>query len=711
MIWRLERADTPEAAGLNWARLRSPRPVQCIRTAGTNTSSLAAGLLLRAGRILTVAAVLIVGSVHGAAAAKPMRLEWLRVGEVLPRGWLLEQIRMDATNGYGPVLGKLFDGCDINAFDCRAKKELPPNKLSSGEVWWNGETTGNWLDGLIRTAYLSGDEAAKRKVDDIVARVLAMQEEDGYLGTYPPRVRYEQPVASNNGELWSQACLFRGLLAYSEFTGRKDVFEVVQRAAKLMMSKYGPDKPYWSPDSVQPGGGPGHDLMFVDVCEWLYRATGDGSYLDFARFLYDGYSSLPKCREYDNQLSHLANLSELFSGHGAHVMEHLRVPLFLYYATGDEKYHAAADNVFPKTFRHLSAGGACIGDESIRKRLGNPNIGCEYCTMLELLNSLQSGVQKTGQAALADRIEVLTFNAAEGARLRDGRAIEYLTRDNQSEISRKAAGGRFKLSPTHDDVAVCCPVTALKFFPYFVQGLWMKTEGGKGLAAVAYAPSEVRTTINGVQVRIRSETVYPFEDEVRMTVAPEKPVACSITLRVPEWARKVSIKASGARQAEDAGWRILSKEWKAGDRIVIRFEPEVERMVMPQGEVYWRRGPLVYGLPIPGEGRATRTYPIAGFADYDYTPKEGAFWDYSVEAQGGSVRFIRTQPRGNPWETAPVRLKGNLVNGKTGRDEAVEMVPMGVTLLRRVTFPIVTRAALSTGGRAKKRFPMCSLHP
>ena len=180
-----------------------------------------------------------------------------------PRGWLLEQIRMDATNGYGRVLDKLTERIEPTVFDTVRKTELA--KPKHGEVWWNGETTGNWLDGLIRTAYLSGDAAARRQADELVARILAMQEPDGYLGTYPKALRDEQPVTAKNGELWSQTCLFRGLLAYHELTGRRDVLDAVQRAAKLTISKYSAARPYWQEGSVGGGGGPGHDLMFEIV--------------------------------------------------------------------------------------------------------------------------------------------------------------------------------------------------------------------------------------------------------------------------------------------------------------------------------------------------------------------------------------------------------------------------------------------------------------
>ncbi len=494
-------------------------------------------------------------------------------------------------------------------------------------------------------------------------------------------------MTAKNGELWSQTCLFRGLLAYHELTGRRDVLDAVGRAAKLMLSQYSPARPYWKEGSVGGGGGPGHDLMFVDICEWLYRLTGDKSYVVFAQFLYDGYSELVDLREFDIQVRRLSDMSQLFAGHGAHVMEHLRVPLFVRYATGDEKYRVAAENIFPKTARHLSAGGACISDEGVGQRPGSPYIGCEYCTMLELLHSLQSGVEKAGRASLGDWIEVLAFNAAEGARQRDGRAIQYCTVDNQFSAAVKDVHRRGKLSPTHEDVAVCCPVTALKFFPYFVNELWMKTAAGDGLVAVSYAPNDLMTKINGVNVRIQTETSYPFEDEVRMLVTPEKPLMCSIRLRVPGWAGGMKIVAPGASVIETAGWRVVTKEWNAGDRITLSFQPEIERKTMANGESYLQRGPLVYALPLAAESKQIKTYPVASFGDFELTPLTGSQWNYALEEQGGAFGFTRTAAQGNPWTTSPVRLKGNLINIKSGQSESVELVPMGASLLRRVAFP------------------------
>lgn len=250
-------------------------------------------------------------------------------------------------------------------------------------------------------------------------------------------------------------------------------------------------------------------------------------------------------------------------------------------------------------------------------------------------------------------------------------------------------GARFKLSPTHEDVAVCCPVTALKFFPYLVAGLWMKEADGSGLVAVAYAPSAVRTQLGGAAVTVETDTLYPFDDEVRMTVRAEAPARFSLRLRAPVWPGAMTVDAPGAEVRAEDGWRVVTKEWRTGDRVTLRFAPEIARKTPATGGgAYWQRGPLVYVLPIAPQRTKTKEYPVAGFADWDVTPAPGAFWDYAVNKSCGRFDFERAAPPGSadPWAASPIALVGTLVNRKSGMPEAVRLVPMGASLLRHTVF-------------------------
>ncbi len=618
------------------------------------------------------------------AAEQPeARFAPLKIGEVQPRGWLQVQLEQDITTGYYPHLPELTSYVTIETFNAAAKASM--YKPPIGGVWWSGEQTGCWLDGYVRAAWLSGNEAAIQAVDALVKKVLSFQEPDGYLGVYDKDSRYEQPIGFVNGDLWAQATLFRGLLAYYELTGHREVLEAVEKAAKLSMSQYGESKPFWR--ERIPRGGPPHSLMFVDICEWLYRLTKDSAYVDFAQFLYDSYNRPEDVFEYDCLLRNLSDEDKLFNGHGVHVMEHVRVPYFLYYTTGDEKY-SPISNYPMKIERHLNAGGAVVCDEDILQRLAGPEIGCEFCTMQELEHSMQSVFQKTGLALAGDWIERVAFNAVQGARMKDGRAIAYLSSDNQPEASvARGHGGRFKFSPTHEDVALCCVNWAGRFYPYYVDGMWVKTADGSGLAVCTYGPSVLNTDLNGTAVTVEQNTIYPFEDQVEFVVSPDKPLSFPVYFRNPGWSEQTEVVAAGAAVSRENGFIRVEKKWQPGDRVRLVFDAKVVPHKLAGGSQYWTRGPLTYALPIPSRARSIKAYAETGFDDFDIVPSADAVPEYALSEETAIFKFHRgATDAARPWEQCGLKLEGHLFNLSDNRAEAVELVPEGTTLLRQTAF-------------------------
>jgi len=619
--------------------------------------------------------------------------KFFSVGEVLPQGWLNVQIQQDAASGYARYLPQLTDRCHLDVFDVTDRDSMKSGKAGGekGYIWWDGETTGNWFDGFIRTAYLSGDPEAMREADRAVEMILGFQESDGYLGTYPKNIRYESPLGNinrNNGELWSQACLYRGLIAYYELTGKQHVLEAVEKATRLTISMYHPDRPYWSEAVGQTG--PGHNMMFIDVCEGLFRITGKKVYLDFMRFMYDSWNDVgdKTASETDQLLRNLAKPDLLLNIHGAHVMEHIRAPYALYYSD-HKKYEVAYNNWFPKVEKHLAPGGACISDEHIRQRLGSPDIGAEYCAMFELMYSLQSAIEKSGNPLYGDMIEKLAFNAAQGARLKNGKGIQYLTRDNQKEILSKQHGRKkYIFSPTHDQAAVCCTPNSIRFYPYYVSNMWMRTADERGIAAITYGPSVLSTEVNGINVEILESTNYPFEERILFTVNPEEPFTFPILFREPQWAENTRIDAAGAEIERQNGFIRITKQWEQGDQVELVFGAEIEKHKSFQEELYFSRGPLVYSLGFEAELTSTRSYPVEGFYDMDAKPVEGAPLNYSNKGPSDFIFKKDGVDWDHPWVKGHLRLEGQLFNEQRQMIEKVGLVPYGTTLLRQTTFPV-----------------------
>jgi hypothetical protein len=486
-------------------------------------------------------------------------------------------------------------------------------------------------------------------------------------------------------------------VAFYELTGNATVLNAVERAVEHTISAYAPGK--WQPFQV-PGGGGGiaHGLMFTDVVARLYELTGNAKYRDFGLRLYRDFSAgNPNFVSLDATLASLLDIDKPMVGHGATTMEHLRVPLWAYYVTGDPELQRASENGFLKLRHYLFPSGTVIGMEWIEGRKPDPTYAFyEYCTTKELMVTLSSALQKTGKADFGDSIEKLVFNAQQGMRTAGGKGVTYCTRDNRYQVSGDLEG-RDKFSPVHGDVAVCCNPNFAQFMPMFVRAMWMRTPED-GLAAMLYGPSVVNTEMKGVHVRVEEKTEYPFSSVISITLSADRPVDFPIVFRNPQWSKGTQVHCDGALVSLEGDYFTVRKVWNKDDVVTLKFTESVASTEASNGEAFLQRGPLLYALRIPAVSREIKAYGLPGFADLEYSPAQGANWSYELDSAQGKSDFgftAKRDPDTNmlfPFDGAPIRLQGKLLNTQTAKREDVSLIPMASSLavLRRVTFPAVT---------------------
>ena len=612
------------------------------------------------------------------------------MGEVRPAGWIKEQMQRDLREGFAGYLGQLCREASSDIFASHRNSTVAENTHNEmGANWWNGETEGNWRAGYMMMAYLAEDADAKKEADRFVQHILASQDADGYLGVFAPDSRYMHP-----GELWTQACLLRGLLAYAEITSNQKVFHAVRRAVDLTV------KVYSSGEKPLPAG-ESHDLMFIDVLERLYDLDGNSKYRDFALWFYLKWSTNES--KWDATLPSLLDLCKGFNDHGVHTYENIRVPLWLSVATGRSDLHQASENAFVKIARYSEIGGSGVSQELIMNLPPDPSrTEYEYCATKELQFTFESALQKTGRAEHGDRVETIWFNAAQGSRLPDGSALSYLTSDNRLRCDEIAVNGkdpekRNKFSPTHADVAVCCNPNATQVAALFVRGMWMRHPQG-GLVALLYGPCSVSTTIGAVTVQLEEQTRYPFEHAVNIAVHPERESEFPLYFRNPGWSRTTRIVSAGAAiQREGDYWRV-TKHWKAGDEIHLEFTPALRELLAINGEIGIQYGALVFAQSLPADKKSIKQYGLDHFEDSTYTLAPNNDVESCLPAVQRIKGFVPVSreplskdaslhPFDSPW----IELHGHLVSKSTGIPEAVTLVPLGnAPVLRRITFPVLT---------------------
>ena len=539
---------------------------------------------------------------------------------------------------------------------------------------------------------MAEDRRAMERADGYVQHILSSQDRDGYLGVFAPDLRFARP-----GDLWTQTCLMRGLLAYAELAGDARVFEAVKRAANLTVGVYGPGK---QPVPLQPEAkGLPHDLMISDVMERLFELSGDVRYRDFTAWIYQDLSA--RQRDADTSLAPLLDRNAEFTGHGANTYETMRVPLWLWMATGRADLGRAWRNALDKLKRYTEPSGSAVSQEFISRLSPDPSATeYEYCATKEIQLTLESALQKTGEAALGDWIERIWFNAAQGSRLPDGSAVSYLTSENRLHCDGMSPDGAHadpdnKFSPTHADIAVCCNPNAANVAPLYVRGMWMRAAGG-GLAALLYGPSTVATTVDGVRVHIEERTNYPFDNVVEIEIRPEREAEFPILLRDPGWSMGTAMRASGARIGREGDYWIVRKKWKAGDTVSLSFTPAVREVPAANGEIALQYGALLFAQRIEAQKRRVKSYAVAGFEDSHYLAVPGKYEPLALEARSRWRAFgMKAVPAksGNPlrpFDEPMVLLQGTMLRQSDGAEVEVALVPLGnAPTLRRLTFPVL----------------------
>ena len=612
-----------------------------------------------------------------ARAGPDARLRRLPLGSVRPRGWMLAQMQQDLEHGFAGRLDTLSPHVASDLFENRLA-------AANGQLaWWDAESRGNWLWGYTLLAHLADAPQHRERADALVRSLRATQDADGYLGIHTAAVRYRTGDVEN-GELWAQSRALLTLLSHHELTGDAASLDSARRAVDLTLRHYGRARsPFGRTSTTDDRTGVTHGLCYVDALQALHEVTGEERYAVAAADLLRDFDAWPLPFPNDDfAAANLADPMRALHGHAVHTVEHLRAVAF------GSRDQSRLRSALHKLRLSTTPSGAVTGDENLHG-LPHPQAGYEYCSLTELVFGLGRCAQALEDPTLGDWLERVTFNAAQGARAADGRALAYLCSDTRLDATAhrpdsysllNGKHGRYKLSPTHDDIACCCNPNATRLLPHYVSAMWLGRTDSPGLVALAYGPSDLRTTIDGVSFNILQETHYPFEDQVRFTVEAAAASRLTLWLRRPAWAN--AFRLEGIEGVERDGWIVIERPWRERTSFTLRFDVPVRAEAYPAGEVAVLRGPLQFVQPIPFRVldrpvQARADWPDAELRPDDHESQETLPIIDTARADLGFVpeRAI-TRAIDRPWHESPLRL----------RNGGITLVPLGCAPLRRADF-------------------------
>jgi hypothetical protein len=566
-------------------------------------------------------------------------LSYSKIGEITANGWL-QQVVQSELNG---VTGKTDVFAPEVSWNPFHKQRL--ENEDRWDSWWDGESTGNWIDGYTRLAFTSHDSIAIRKSKQWIYQLIELQNNDpeSYIGLYSPfgKFRWKSIIS----ELWPQSRVFLAFHACYQATGDTVVLNSLIKASSLTVQKMGKNHPGWVKEKDT------HALMIVEPMLEIYKLTGDKKYLEFSEFVFD-------------KLRH--DIDSVEAGklylHGPHVAENIRIPALLFASTGNERYLKISEDAIEKiSAYYLNPLGVLRADEAISYAV--PNRYSEYCAITEWIISLTEMAHITGKMKYADMAEKCFLNAAMAARLPDGNGIQYLSCPNHLYADSSAYFNNNQIEYSSHHWPFCCNPNAGRVIPYYINRMWLKSENG--LLAMLYGPNTLKTLLgkNNTPVEIKEVTTYPFNEAIHFEVNPQKPITFSFSFRLPQWCQNPVFTLNSDTITE---YKLLNnivtinREWKSGDQIAVTFPMKVKIDFLNNDLVAVNRGPLVYSLEIPDKIKL-RTAPDSSIW-VTAKPATGAIWNYALwfEKKNISNCFkFESLPITNgesPWQHSPIQL-------------------------------------------------------
>lgn len=629
------------------------------------------------------------------------KLQKLPLGDIKPKGWLLNQLKTQA-NGLTGKVSELFEDLGENSAWLGGK----------GESWERGPY---YLDGLMPLAYLLNDNSLKQKTQIWIDSIFNSQDANGFFGP------------KSNLDWWPRMVVTKMMPSYFEATYDERVVPFLTKYYQYMFKNLD-ERPLYSWANARGV----EELIGID---WLHKMTKNGFLLDLGKKIIDQsinwisiFKEFPYLLPSSEYVSPKAFsirkvlfyggdfISNIFGTkkssrqkimrrnknkfnkfyqltHGVNIAMALKYPALVGSFIKDDSLIEAAKIGYQTIMEHHgTATGLYTCDEHLNG--ASATQGIELCTVAESMFSLEKLYQVTYDNSWADLLELLCFSTFPATFTEDMCAHQYVQQTNQISATKAKRewydsykkANIYGLKPNY----ACCLSNMHQGFPKFCEHMAYRFDDT--ISFLCLAPMSIDTIINQKDVSLEVVSDYPFKNTATIKV---KKGDLNIRIRIPENAKSIFIdfKKYTGEYAE-----IYVK---SNQTLTVSYDFDIVRKHNNDNSVSYYYGNLLLALPImpniknESEGNA--------FCDREmYT---GSKWNYTPDTLSGFTvieKVISKLPFSTPaisfkikgYEIPSWREQNNQA-GKVpvefikGQEVLLTLVPYGCTVLRIAHFPDV----------------------
>ena len=566
-------------------------------------------------------------------------------------------------------------------------------------IYFNDSDVMKIIEGAAYSLQLRSNVQLDTYLDNLISKIAAAQEEDGYLYTartigdphynFPGRDGGRWSHVNHGHELYNVGHMYEAAVAHWQATGKRNFLDVAIKNADLVCEVFGPG-------TGQKIDVPGHEEIEMGLVR-LYRATGDEKYLNQAKFFVDmrGRSDLRQVYG-DYSQDHLPVVDQQQAvGHAVRAGYLYSGVADVAALTGEQDYIHAIDQIWENIVTkkmHLTGGvgarphGETFGDDY---ELPNETAYLETCAAIANAMFNHRMFLLHGEAKYIDVMERTMYNGFLSGVSLSGKEFFYpnpLACDGHTKFNKGTLGRApwFGCS--------CCPVNIVRFIPS-IPG-YMYAVRNEALYVNLYASGKASVDLAGGTVGIQQQTEYPWDGNIRVTVTPSEPQAFELRLRIPGWAvgqpvpgdlyryqsseaepYQLQLNGESVEATVDKGYAVLHRTWKPGDVVELTLPMPIRRVVANEqvkadrGRVALERGPLVYCFEAVDNDGSVADLVLSDKAELESSFKPELLGGLvqlqgtakrAVEQAEGTMKTVETQVTAIPYYAWAHRTVGEM---------------------------------------------------
>ena len=505
-------------------------------------------------------------------------------------------------------------------------------------------TGGHYLSACALAFASSGDEELKRNGDVMVAELAKCQAQlkNGYLSAFPQELFDRLRDGVN---VWAPFYtihkIMAGHLDMYERAGNEQALDNVEKMARWVGSWADPlsEQQMQRVLLVEYGG-------MGEVLANLYGITGKREYLRLAQ-------RFDKKWFFDPLAAHRDELK------GLHVNTHVPQVIAaarLYELTGNRRYWNIANYFWDEVTSERSyCTGGTSNFETWRTEPGvlSDQLSCdttEDCCAYNMMKLTRHLFAWSPEARYMDYYERALFNHRMGTiDPETGTTVYYLPLGN----------GYSKIYAKPFDSFWCCNGTGAEEFAKLTDTIYFHNDDA--VFVNLYIASEVNWPEKGL--RLTQQTSFPEEQGSTFLISTAKPVDVDLKLRIPYWAKSVSVKINGRPVpafADPGSYLVLRGPWKNGDRVELSLPMHLHAAPMPDKESLQA---AMYG-------------PLVLAARFEEEPRENWYRHFRAEEKQTAMPTLEFKGKADDPASWLQQGSGSLTFRATAQNQPVTFAPL-----------------------------------